>query len=178
MIKDKRSLRTRELLTQELISLLLTKPLSEITVTELTEATDLNRATFYLHYANIYDLFQSIEDDLIEQVERWIKQSFPMGASAYYLETDVEGNPIMPILTEMFNFIYNNRCHNGTAAILRAGCSNVSTVKDVIVSSILHYLRIIQSITTVTAMLWTIVSGYYWRDPTGLTMISTLIRKR
>ncbi|NLK02208.1 MAG: TetR/AcrR family transcriptional regulator [Clostridiaceae bacterium] len=117
MIKDKRSLRTRELLTQELISLLLTKPLSEITVTELTEATDLNRATFYLHYANIYDLFQSIEDDLIEQVERWIKQSFPKGASVYYLETDVEGNPIMPILTEMFNFIYNNR--DVTTVLLR-----------------------------------------------------------
>ena len=42
---------------------------------------------------------------------------FPKGASVYYLETDVEGNPIMPILTEMFNFIYNNR--DVTTVLLR-----------------------------------------------------------
>lgn len=66
-----------------------------------------------------FNLFDQIifEDDLIEQVESWIKLSFPKGTSVFYLETDIEGNPIMPILTEMFNFIYNNR--DVTVVLLR-----------------------------------------------------------
>lgn len=108
-MKDKRSRRTREQLSQALIGFLLEKPLSEITVTELSDKADLNRATFYLHYGNIYDLFQSIEDDLIEQVENWISSAFPNNSSLFHIEIDKHDNLSLPVLGEVFNFIASNR---------------------------------------------------------------------
>jgi len=114
---DKRTRKTREILSKTLVHLLLEKPLSEITVTELTEASDLNRATFYLHYANIYDLFQSIEDELVEQVQSWINTAYPKDSNVFHLEYDKDGTPTLPVIAEVFNFIYSNR--ETTAVLLR-----------------------------------------------------------
>ena len=114
---DKRTRKTREILSKTLVHLLLEKPLSEITVTELTEASDLNRATFYLHYANIYDLFQSIEDELVEQVQSWINTDYPKDSNVFHLEYDKDGTPTLPVIAEVFNFIYSNR--ETTAVLLR-----------------------------------------------------------
>ena len=45
----------------------------EITVTELTEQVDINRSTFYLHYRDIYDMMEKIENELIEKIEELIR---------------------------------------------------------------------------------------------------------
>ena len=112
---DRRSRRTRELLTRSLVKLLLVKPLSKITVTELVKEADLNRATFYLHYGNIYDLFQSIEDDLFLQVKSWIRSASPDDATIFHVEIDRDDKPYLPVLEEVFNFIASNR---NTASVL------------------------------------------------------------
>lgn len=112
---DKRSQRTKEKLSKALIKLLLKKSLSEITVTELVKEADLNRATFYLHYGNIFDLFQSIEDDLFLQVKNWIKSVSPNDATIFHVEMDTDEKPYLPVLGEVFNFIASNR---DTAVVL------------------------------------------------------------
>ena len=54
---DRRKRKTKALLRQTLTQLLMHKDLKDITISELTEMADVNRGTFYLHYRDIYDLF-------------------------------------------------------------------------------------------------------------------------
>lgn len=49
-----------------------TRPIERVTVRELAQRAGYNRGTFYLHYEDIYDLLDSVESDLLEQVERCI----------------------------------------------------------------------------------------------------------
>ena len=47
---------TRQLLAQALIDICKTKPLDNITVTELTKKCNLTRQIFYYHFEDKYDL--------------------------------------------------------------------------------------------------------------------------
>lgn len=70
---DRRVRRTRALLGQALRDLIVTKPYETITIQDITDQADLNRATFYLHYASKEELLMgSLEqefDSLVEQME-------------------------------------------------------------------------------------------------------------
>lgn len=73
MTNDRRTRRTKKALNESLLKLLRKKPLEKITVKELTELADINRGTFYLHYADISDLYQTMKNDfstkLIEAIQ-------------------------------------------------------------------------------------------------------------
>lgn len=73
MDNDRRTRRTKKLLTNAFIELLSSKKLTEITVKELRDKADINRGTFYLHYQDIYDLKQQIESDLCEELVNLIR---------------------------------------------------------------------------------------------------------
>lgn len=49
---------TKRALKQSLKNLLLKKPLSKITISDLTEDCGMNRMTFYYHFKDIYDLVE------------------------------------------------------------------------------------------------------------------------
>ncbi|EFW23576.1 TetR/AcrR family transcriptional regulator [Solobacterium moorei] len=49
---------TKRALEQSLRNLLLKKPLSKITISDLTEDCGMNRMTFYYHFKDIYDLVE------------------------------------------------------------------------------------------------------------------------
>ncbi|MBQ5992113.1 MAG: TetR/AcrR family transcriptional regulator [Clostridia bacterium] len=55
---------TKRLLREALTSLLAEKPLRSITVKELCERAQINRGTFYAHYADVYDMLDQIEADM------------------------------------------------------------------------------------------------------------------
>ena len=40
------------------------KPLSKITIADITEACGINRMTFYYHFQDIYDLFPALSENL------------------------------------------------------------------------------------------------------------------
>ena len=61
---DRRVRKTKQQLQDGFIQLRKQKDLKDITVKELCELTDLNRGTFYLHYKDIYDLSEQLEDSL------------------------------------------------------------------------------------------------------------------
>ncbi|MBR2315216.1 MAG: TetR/AcrR family transcriptional regulator [Clostridia bacterium] len=50
------------------------KNIQKITVAEIVRRADISRATFYLHYFDIYDLLKQTEDDIIFQVIEEIKK--------------------------------------------------------------------------------------------------------
>ena len=62
---DRRVRKTREQLRHGLAELLCEKSIREITVKELVERVDINRSTFYLHYSDIYDMMEKIENGLV-----------------------------------------------------------------------------------------------------------------
>lgn len=66
--EDRRIKRTKSLLKQGLIELMKEKSVQKITVKELVERVDINRSTFYLHYEDIYDLLEEIEDTLMSEI--------------------------------------------------------------------------------------------------------------
>lgn len=61
---DRRVRKTRALLQQGLIQLMKEKEIQDISVKELSDLVDLNRGTFYLHYSDIYDMLNKIEDEI------------------------------------------------------------------------------------------------------------------
>lgn len=74
---DRRVRRTRELLTNALVALLQEKSLHEITVKELCDVADINRGTFYLHYKDINDMTEQLENDILNQYETLLKRYAP-----------------------------------------------------------------------------------------------------
>ena len=66
---DRRIRKTKQQLQEGFIHLRKTKSIKYITVKELCELTDLNRGTFYLHYKDIYDLSEQMENEIILKFE-------------------------------------------------------------------------------------------------------------
>lgn len=69
---DKRVRYTKLFLKESLIRRMQEKPISRITVKELCEDAEINRATFYAHYQDQYDLLQQTEQALIDDVNRCV----------------------------------------------------------------------------------------------------------
>ncbi|MGN1119563.1 MAG: TetR/AcrR family transcriptional regulator [Oscillospiraceae bacterium] len=65
---DLRIQRTKAAIRAAFLELRKKKPIEKITVTELSKLAGINKATFYLHYADIYFLSDEIEDEIIEQI--------------------------------------------------------------------------------------------------------------
>ena len=72
---DRRIRKTKQQLQEGFIHLRKTKSIKDITVKELCELTDLNRGTFYLHYKDIYDLSEKMENEIILKFEEALNSS-------------------------------------------------------------------------------------------------------
>ncbi|MBO5032547.1 MAG: TetR/AcrR family transcriptional regulator [Lachnospiraceae bacterium] len=65
---DLRIERTRRSIINAFIELRSRKPLEKITVKELAELAFINKATFYSHYKDIYDLSEQLENETIDMI--------------------------------------------------------------------------------------------------------------
>ncbi|MBO5103531.1 MAG: TetR/AcrR family transcriptional regulator [Ruminococcus sp.] len=63
---DLRVEKTKRSIINAFLNLRSRKPLEKITVKELAELAQINKATFYLHYHDIYELSESLEKEVIE----------------------------------------------------------------------------------------------------------------
>jgi AcrR family transcriptional regulator len=86
---DPRIRRTRTLLQSSLRDLLQRKPLEEIAVQDITDAATVNRATFYDHYVDKYDLFNALIaadfEQLLAQRKVCLDESCASGLGAIVL---------------------------------------------------------------------------------------------
>ncbi len=78
---DRRVRKTRKQLREGLARLLEKKSIRDIKVKELVEEVDINRSTFYLHYSDIYDMLEKIEEELFEEIQTAMK-NHPISADA------------------------------------------------------------------------------------------------
>lgn len=65
---DLRIIKTKNNIINAFIELRSKKPLEKITVKELSERALISKATFYLHYKDIYDLSDSLESELVNSI--------------------------------------------------------------------------------------------------------------
>lgn len=63
---DARVRYTQRVLKESFLALLREKPVNRITVKEVCELAELNRATFYAHYSDCFALLESIEQELLD----------------------------------------------------------------------------------------------------------------
>lgn len=95
---DRRVKYTKMVIKKSFISILKQKPISKITIKEICEDADINRATFYAHYNDQYDLLQQIETEFLEDVNRHIE------VVAY----DCTENESIEALTKILEYIREN----------------------------------------------------------------------
>ena len=72
---DIRIKRTKQMLENALFELMKDKPVEKITPTELCRKATVNRNTFYSHYSSVAELYESIENSLINSVDESLNES-------------------------------------------------------------------------------------------------------
>ncbi len=72
---DRRVKRTKKALRDALLTLLETKTINQISVTELTTLADVNRATFYFYYTDLLDMLQQVQNDCYQSFKNVISES-------------------------------------------------------------------------------------------------------
>ena len=88
--EDRRARRSLKLLKESLLELMKQKTFADISVRDVTDAADMNRATFYLHYSGTAELLQSVEEDLLAElqslVDAHMQETFAVGSVAPVFE--------------------------------------------------------------------------------------------
>ncbi|HAB66401.1 MAG TPA: hypothetical protein DCE23_03440 [Firmicutes bacterium] len=66
---DRRTKYTKNIIKTTFLSLLEEKEIKKITVSEICRISDINRATFYRYYLDVYDLLDKIQKDFLEELK-------------------------------------------------------------------------------------------------------------
>lgn len=74
MKTDARVRYTTMVIRRSFLKLLETKPVRRITVKEICDLAEINRATFYVHYRDAFDLLEQIENELFASVYKSIAE--------------------------------------------------------------------------------------------------------
>ncbi|HAX73494.1 MAG TPA: TetR/AcrR family transcriptional regulator [Firmicutes bacterium] len=115
-LEDRRIRRTKKILKESLLELMKKKKIKDITIKDITDAADLNRGTFYLHYADIYDLLDQIENEIIQDIFEMVTE----------FNTHSENKSTYELLLQLFGYIYENK----TLFIILMSNKNDNTLMD------------------------------------------------
>lgn len=69
MKTDGRTKYTQEAIRKAFLRLLKTKAVEKATVTEICRMAEINRATFYRHYENQYELLSCMENEMFDEIK-------------------------------------------------------------------------------------------------------------
>ena len=71
---DKRIMKTKRAIHAAMTKLLAGKPIEEITVTELAEAAEINRKTFYNYYSSVNMVAEEMEDEIVARFDETLRR--------------------------------------------------------------------------------------------------------
>ena len=94
---DRRVKKTKRQLRLALMELMCEKPQKHISVRELAERADINRGTFYIHYKDVSDLLQQLEDEMAERLSEM--------CCRHARNTEIDS---YPFLTDLYGFMLDN----------------------------------------------------------------------
>lgn len=110
---DRRVVKTKERLYQVFIQLLAQKPVKDITVKELSEGADINRATFYLHYNDVFDLLEQIEAEIYEYFTKLVANMTPSYSDYEFMSNYIK---LLDYISERKELCKVLLCPNGDPA--------------------------------------------------------------
>ncbi len=79
MKTDARVRYTRMRIREAFLQCLKDKPVTRITVKEICDSAEINRATFYLHYKDPFDLLEQLEEETLEKLRQMISVREELG---------------------------------------------------------------------------------------------------
>ncbi|WP_407886430.1 TetR family transcriptional regulator [Levilactobacillus sp. N40-8-2] len=100
METDAKMLATEVKLQRAFVQLMTTEGFDRLTVQRLSQAAQINRGTFYLHYLDKYDLLTHFENELVSRVQD-IFQRYPKP------ESTASGVP--DAFSQLFKYLYRQR---------------------------------------------------------------------
>ncbi len=105
---DRRVKYTKQIIKVCFFELLSEKDINKITVSELCLKADINRATFYRYYIDIYDLLENIENDFINELKDIAskKDYTVFSFSAEMLQVFLNNKDLINIIFKTQNHIY------------------------------------------------------------------------
>ena len=119
---DRRVRKTKKALREALATLMLDKNLRHITVKELTDTADVHRATFYTHYQDVYDLYEQLETQIIEELASLLADEFISSYELWFktLITYIYDNA--DVCRMFFAKMENNRFRSRIAKLFEESC--------------------------------------------------------
>ena len=136
---DLRVERTRKSIHNAFIQLRSKKPLEKISVKELSELAVINKATFYAHYRDIYDLSDKLEDELIASIIKTIpnpENIISDSAIEKTLSEFLEENDVRRLIYQYLQDCWNPKLENSILTSLPVYAKVIkefNDVKDIIV---------------------------------------------
>jgi AcrR family transcriptional regulator len=97
---DRRKIRTRRLLRESLLSLIVERGYDNLSITEITERADLRRATFYLHYGSVDELLLTTLREIFDELAKEIEAKQPL--QPFWLRTEP------PHIQPVFEYLAQN----------------------------------------------------------------------
>lgn len=96
---DRRIKRTKTMMRDALMDLMNEVPFGEITAKDITSRADLNRATFYLHYNNVFELLDELENEVAGSFSQMLEK----------IEIKQDRTWEYPVVGQICNFIVDNQ---------------------------------------------------------------------
>ena len=72
--RDRRIKRTRQVIYESFISLILEKEFSQISIKDITNQANISRSTFYSHYQDKYDLLDKIIQEKLSKLSQLLNE--------------------------------------------------------------------------------------------------------
>ena len=147
--QDRRIRKTQRLLKESLLELMEKKDFKNISVKDITELADLNRGTFYLHYADTYSLLQEMETEVLRDFQNMVngyrdafKKASLMPVTIPIIQYIEENKKICKILFE--NSSSNDFVNRFHTLILKNGTANIKeqypNAKDLTLNYFLEFI--------------------------------------
>ena len=145
---DKRVMKTRRSIHEAMTRLLAVKPIEEITVTELAEAAEINRKTFYNYYGSVYMVAEEMEDEIVARFEETLRR---IDFETLLMDPQSTFNTLAKIITSDLDFYGNMLTNRNQISFLQKIISSLKqrirmiydsqiTADDELVDYILDYI--------------------------------------
>lgn len=97
----KSAIRSKRLIREAYIGLLQEKPMEKITVTDIVKRADINRGTFYAHYADTRAVLDQIEGEILDKMKEFLSD---------FNYRNFYQNPL-PTLLKIVRFLEENKSY-------------------------------------------------------------------
>ena len=142
---DPRTQRTCKRLRKALMESVIEKPFRDLTIRDITDHADVNRATFYLHYEDKYDLLEDCANVLFAEWKAAIELNTIFDPATFVNHMGQKyGHRMIYLLhhVEAHHAFYRAMfCHDGEATFYSLFLDNATTWIKVQVKQILEYLN-------------------------------------